>query len=73
MVLQGRISTRGIDGISPAAKASRSIRSSSVSNRTGTSNAKPAVTAAPETGALPGRKARRPVVPSSVKSTERVF
>src|SRR5262245_11692905 len=48
----GLISTTGTDGMRPAANASRSITSRSVSNRTGTSNWNPAVTAAPARGAV---------------------
>ena len=60
---QTRTSTTGIDGISPAANPARLALIRSVSNRTGTSNSKPAVTTAPAAGAasethLPGRRDR---------------
>ena len=48
---QTRTSTTGIDGISPAANPARLALIRSVSNRTGTSNSKPAVTSAPAAGA----------------------
>ena len=48
---QTRTSTTGIDGISPAANPARLALIRSVSNRTGTSNSKPAVTGAPAAGA----------------------
>ena len=43
----------GTFGTDPASNAARLISRKSVSNRTGTSNSKPALTTAPETGAMP--------------------
>ena len=59
-------SINGTRGTSPASKAERSMSSSSVSKRTGTSNSKPAVTAAPGGGGA--AKTTRPVVGSHVKA-----
>ena len=67
-VSQGSISTSGMAGMRPALKAVRSTSMRSTSKRTGTSNSKPAVMAAPSAGTAPAAKVTRPVAGSTATS-----
>ena len=68
-----RTSTIGMLGMAPCWKPVSEISSRSVSNRTGTSNSKPAVTAAPAAGRCPGRNVTTPVAVSTVNCVSAIF